>query len=483
MIRKKNKRRLFYILLSLAVFLIWGIGIYDSQYLKQFYPTVSVRMENEKVTKKALIQAMKNEEEKKSNDIPVVTAWNRKKNQTIVNQKIGTKSKAALIEAYGDMKQVYPMEFIYGNIVYPDDFEGCVIDKTLAYHLFRTTDVVGNFLQVQNKQYCIRGVITSEESLCMIQCYEEDKAYSNLELIYQNTDNGEAKIRDFMLQNMLGENYSIIDGAFYAKLLGVISQLPAWLLSFYIMYQIMKQIWKRRSIPLQAILLCCAYVALWFLLTWITDFKIHIPKQWIPTRWSDFDFWSRRYKEFHEQLTKLEYIMPIPKDIIFIRYARRCIFCALTTLISLLSYLWYQHVWIEMGYTVLQEEVSNQSIEYLYAESSSNVNRESLFTEGSSNVNRESLFTERSSNVYHDSIFSGISLSQKIKYIFGGKALLVVLIESIAILILYHNGKVFNVPKGYLLLMPFYQLGVDSIMLLKIVLRSKKICVTTLIER
>lgn len=435
MIRKKNKRGLFYILLSLAVFLIWGIGIYDSQYLKQFYPSVSVRMEKEKVTKKALIHAMQNEKEKKNYDIPLVAAWNRKKNQSIVNQKIGTKSKAALIEVYGDMKQVYPMEFIYGSTVNPEDFEGCLVDKTLAYQLFRTTDAVGNFIQVQNKQYCIRGVIRSEESVCMIQCYEENKAYSNLELVYQNTENGEMKTKDFMLQNMLCEKYTIIDGVFYGELLEGVCQLPAWFLVIYIMYQIIKQIWKRRSIPLQVLLLCFALVGSWFLLSWLTDFKVHIPKQWIPTRWSDFDFWRRRYKEFHQQLKELEYILPIPKDIIFLRYARQCILCSLTTLIGILSYLWYHHVWVEVSgnYTMLSEKALNQSLGYLFGR-----------------------------NI----------LNQEIEHIFGGKALLAVILEGIAILVLYHNGEVFYVPKGYLCLIPFYLLSVDSINIVKVIRKT-----------
>jgi hypothetical protein len=95
------------------------------------------------------------------------------------------------------------------------------------------------------------------------------------------------------------------------------------------MYQILRAIWKRRTLPLQVFVLLLGFISVWMVLKYLLEFQFYIPERLIPTKWSDFSFWVERYKEFQKQIKQMAYLTPTIKDSIFISYSKKCIYYTL----------------------------------------------------------------------------------------------------------------------------------------------------------
>ncbi len=332
---KKLKKRLFFILLSLAALIIWGSGIYYGQYINEHYQSISIRMKEEKVSQRALRTALEYEEIKNPENIPHISAWNQLEEQIIENKVLAVSYKARLIEVYGDIKQVYSMKLTKGNLLTPDDYEGCMIDQGAAYKLFGRIDPVGNVITYKNKQYYIRGIVKSPEPIFFIQINDIRHTYSNIELVYEDKENGQELADAFMTQNNLASSYTILEGCFYAGILARVYKIPTWFLGFYMMYRILRSVWKRRTLPLQVFVLLLGLISVWMVLKYLLEFQFYIPERLIPTKWSDFSFWVERYKEFQEQIKQMAYLTPTIKDSIFISYSKKCIYYTLISLIGI----------------------------------------------------------------------------------------------------------------------------------------------------
>jgi hypothetical protein len=286
-------------------------------------------MKEERVSEQALRTAIEYEKVKNSIKIPHISAWNRLEEQIIENKVLAIAFKAQLIEVYGDIKQVYPMKLTKGNLLTPEDYEGCMIDQRVAYKLFGTVDPVGNAITYRNKQYYIRGIIKSPEPVFFIQINDIRHTYTNIELVYEDKENGQELADAFMTQNNLAGSYTILEGCFYAGILDRFYKIPAWFLGLYMMYQILRAIWKRRTLPLQVFVLLLGFISVWMVLKYLLEFQFYIPERLIPTKWSDFSFWVERYIEFQKQIKQMAYLTPTIKDSIFISYSKKCIYYTL----------------------------------------------------------------------------------------------------------------------------------------------------------
>ncbi len=348
---RMTKKKILYAILSAVVLLFWGSGIYYGQYIKDCYQSVSIRLDGEEaVTKRALMRALENEAVKNTKLIPLVTAWNCLNEQQVENEELAVKTKVRLLEVSGDMNQVYPMRMKRGAVTHEEDYKGCLIDETTAYELFKTTDSVGNLITYRDKEYCIRGIIKTKEQVVVIRIEDREHAYSNLELVYEDKLNGDLPAQDFMMQNGLAGSYMVLEGGFIAGILRLFYLLPAWFLGFYMLAGMIGQLWKRRNLPLQAVTLALLYLLAWVVVSWFMEFKIHIPERLIPTQWSDFSFWTEKFNALQHYMSDLDYLIPVPKDVLLVRYARRSLYYSLIALFGMIIFVRHRYLVIRKNH-------------------------------------------------------------------------------------------------------------------------------------
>ena len=74
------------------------------------------------------------------------------------------------------------------------------------------------------------------------------------------------------------------------------------------------------------------------------EFEVFIPEQLIPTKWSDFAFWSNKYHDFKNWIKDYSYIMPHYKDVLFKQYAGQSLFCAATATIGMAALIIHERI-------------------------------------------------------------------------------------------------------------------------------------------
>lgn len=211
--------------------------IKDASELKDMFSMVSVRFAEEGVTEKALNEAMMSNSEKPELRDMEATAWKRIAEAEINNTDLRRSRTVSIITTGGNMAQTIPMTLLQGNYVYPGDKKGCVIDKDTAYSLFGTEHAVSSIVNYNKKNYVIRGIVKTDERVFLIQGENERIAYNNLEFIYSDKERGEALTREFLLLNGM-DNYVMIDGYFFGRLIHSLLTLPVWLFLLLAGYRI-----------------------------------------------------------------------------------------------------------------------------------------------------------------------------------------------------------------------------------------------------
>lgn len=309
------------------------------------YDAVSVRLEGTGVLQSDLENAIKqaqNTDTSNQKGLVQATGWNRGPRIIIKNQNLNTTSQTRIIQVYGSMAEVCPMEILYGNFCYQEDTKGCVIDEKTAYDLFRDKKVVGNTITYNSKQYIIRGVVKSKEQVVMISDYGKKTTYSNLELVFSDMEKGEQLAKNFIESYQLSSDYmTIVEGNFYTRLLHNIILLPAVVIWLYFLFLSGKQVWKRRTIPLQ----CGLFIGLFILIGIVflnnKTIQFYIPDRLIPTKWSDFDFWSNLFLEWKNRFIDFSYLIPLPKDQILRKVLILCNLVSLLTIAELIVLIRY----------------------------------------------------------------------------------------------------------------------------------------------
>jgi hypothetical protein len=338
------KRSAGFLLLFAAVYILWGMAVYYGQYVREHYQSVSIRLKGSTVAERMLAQIAEQEKESGNRELAGIAAWNQKENQFLECDVLGTKAEIRLIEVYGAMENVYPIQLLSGYIPAADDTQGCLIDEDTAYRLFHTVDSLGSSLIFDGRRYYVRGILRSFEEVCLIIRDSAQKSYSNLELAFEASDNSGQLAADLLRQYGISGRYTLIDGYLISRSLTLIYLLPAWLLGFCLLYDLTAVLWRRRRIPLQAVGLVLVVICLWPLLSWMMEFKLFLPQQLIPTQWSDFSFWSRKYAAFLEWKEDMAYIDPNYKDILLKQYIRGCVSQTIIAVVGMLALIIHERM-------------------------------------------------------------------------------------------------------------------------------------------
>jgi|GEM_PF-1800054 len=354
----KIKRKFLHTLMAAVILTVWAYGFYCGQYVKSYFNSVSVRMHNDMLTKEDILIALENEKIKGTKDIPAITAWKRVDDQKFECRELATTANLAVMEFWGDVTQVMPVKLLRGSIITKEDETGCMIDENAAYRLFRTKDAVGRRLTYRDKSYRIRGVIHAGEDVKILPVTDDKNSFSNLEFVYSKKESGKKNVNEFMEENGLTKDYTIVEGCFYARLLQIASGLPLWLFSMALLYMLVKVSREEMFAFLQnashntvkgkqkekimkclnikgllekAGILAIFVIAAVLFARMAAVFITPVPDRYIPTRWSDFSFWANEIKKIRKQRIALEYLAPATRDILLFKAVRRCIASGLIT--------------------------------------------------------------------------------------------------------------------------------------------------------
>ncbi|MGL5675562.1 MAG: ABC transporter permease [Cellulosilyticaceae bacterium] len=247
----------------------------------------------EKALDVATIKAMqKGEVESTEPLVKAFVAWHEEAGQQLENTELSRKTEGQVITFYGDMSLLILNQAIDGTQVYTEDKEGVVITQAVAYELWGDTRVVGQEMTIGEKTYKVRGVV--DDKIPAVFRYEEaeETSYTTLRLQMMEVNN----IRDHV--QTLGFRYNLPFGILRNFSLTTIViehgiRLPLWILGIYTLIRLYKYVYRLRKQKGVFYVACIFTIAVSYVLLQTMDIRVNLPEYMIPSKWSDFAFWTK----------------------------------------------------------------------------------------------------------------------------------------------------------------------------------------------
>jgi len=294
---KKFRKDILAMLLVLAGFMLWSGAAARYRELDSGYGGISLRFEKNPLDVDSLAEIY--ERQKAAGTDSKLAAWRQDYNIKIQDPALGAGIESDVIFMWGDEKDVLGS---FGG-------EGCAMSCDKAYELWGSRDVLGKNVNVGGAKYQVTSVINNIPGIIAVRKdnYEKDMKFVSLDMKPQSGEDESVRMEEFMLQNSKTAD-STINYSDLLSLAGNFCGFPALTISALMCGKILYGIYCCRKNEKG-----CRTIAyyVFFLSSWICiciysgSIFFEIPSSFIPTKWSDFDFWSALIKRCAEALNGL----------------------------------------------------------------------------------------------------------------------------------------------------------------------------------
>lgn len=194
-------------------------------------------------------QIRRNEEEQ---DIPKsFTAWRQENDVTAKNPDLQRRHRVSVVAICGRSDLL-----LQGTGRLDEtDREGCLIDEKTAEALFGSTDVEGMTIEVGEEEKVIRGILKNVQDTVLYEETDKEKLFTNLTVYREKGEPYDSIRQDFMMRHALEGKFVRMD---------ILERLAGF---------------------------ACL--------------KFSLPQELIPTKWSDFSFWSEALQREKESFLLL----------------------------------------------------------------------------------------------------------------------------------------------------------------------------------
>lgn len=303
------------------------------------------------------LESIRYQESKNTSRLPLeISAWTQTQNKAI--EQNGKIQQVHILEFDGNAQTLFYGALQDGQWLSSSDISGCMISSDTAYQLFGNVQVVGLSIQIDKQKYIIRGVLDRITNTVLLgNTDKKEKVFTNLTLSGDTSLHMEETANSFRIGYGLPSNGIVIVGSYYADLSYLIGCTAGLLLSILLFLRVFQGLWQNRADTKVWAIWMVVLVAVTILLAWANHFTLSIPQSFIPSRWSDFEFWTNTFQTFTQKghtLLMMEKLKP--DEIIWSLLGEQLLFClgTLTTLIIAALCKPKQHLfWVELSSMVI----------------------------------------------------------------------------------------------------------------------------------
>ena len=227
------------------------------------------------------------------------TLWGESKNVPITVPNLNRAADASLITVSGNSDLVMSGSRILDS----GDTKSCLIDEKVSMELYGSTAICGEKLMIGSREYEVAGILYGDSGTVLVQADQDTKAVlDRASLRISDEENVQETIRRFSSSTGLqGIRIPLhLYGILTRGLLRILISLTLFLLLFRIFVKI-RAYGSIKSIFLLLILVLLSAGAC----IWIIDLDLHIPRDMLPSKWSDLEFWSDLLKQKTEEISLL----------------------------------------------------------------------------------------------------------------------------------------------------------------------------------
>lgn len=223
------------------------------------------------------------------------------------------------------------------------DRQGCVLDRVSAVKLFGTEEAEGRWLLFQGKEYQVRKVLPWKQRMFLTASEQSTDTYNRVFVKRRDSEMGKTTEQLLMGYGLSG---TAVEGGFLrGTALMALLLFPA--AAGWVLWKTARMEQKKYSfrqgdywIWTGALLLLAGTG---IMILWNT---IRIPGDWIPSRWSDFTFWSER---FFDAADNIRWFLMLPKTVL---QTENIVFCIKSLFFSLGAFFLFIVIQKKICYTV-----------------------------------------------------------------------------------------------------------------------------------
>lgn len=276
----------------------------------------------------SVIERSQEQEELKEEDNERITdfcIWGQKERAILTNENLSRSILANVILMCGNPELLFQDCRVPGR----DDLLGCLIDEESAWQLFGSSNVVDKEITYNGKKYTIRKVIPGAERIAAFQVSRQprNKNEGGNENSLESLEADECQLDRLAVSPPKGWTAQALQEAwmnqygFAVELLdmellrglagGCVLLFPITvciLFGVYLYHQYRKQETMTGKAVSAVLAVILAGMAWFFLKNWV-----QIPDDYIPTKWSQFSFWTTLWEQ---KLEKGKLLLKMPKSVL-----------------------------------------------------------------------------------------------------------------------------------------------------------------------
>ncbi len=295
-------------MLAGAFFLLacWGYleSVLFTETLQQKNNSVIIQNEAVPLTRRQ-VQDMRSIEEKQENAFDFA-AWTQQ-NGIWLETEFGSGEEASAVILCGQSEVIFPESVG----LQAEDLSGCLIDEKTALTLFGSANVVGMPILYNGTEKTIRGILRDVENTVVLQTAEDEMGFPYVTVRCNSQQSRRQVENEFMARHAL--NGKVIRMETISGIANVLTVCFPVAVGVWVIRMAVRVLRKRtgavrkngadkkdgRFERMMALCVCTAAAAA---CCWVLVTHLRIPADMIPTKWSDFSFWSNWWEKERESL-------------------------------------------------------------------------------------------------------------------------------------------------------------------------------------
>ncbi len=238
------------------------------------------------------------EREKEEQRPAAFTMWKEEKEQSLENPDLNRSASAAVISLSGSSTLL----FSSSAPLLPEDTEGCLLDEATAQALFGSPAPVGASLLWRGRALTVRGIVETSRPILLCQAESKEEGLTRLTLRPPEDVPLREALAEFSSRHGLSGGW--VSTHTWKSLAGFFSLLFPFLLFLSLFFSLLKTAFSSTEFPIPFFLSLLMAGAVWFFMLWVTGVSFQIPEEFLPNKWSDFDFWGQLWQQKKEELLR-----------------------------------------------------------------------------------------------------------------------------------------------------------------------------------
>ena len=290
------------IIIGFAICFLVGGALWFYGNLSKQQGTYGFYYEEACITRQQLDSFWDKKEEGLHEKLQDITLYRTEKDVEYRNIDFNRSLEGEEIEVAGNMGLLAGEMLCEGSFASSYDGDGCVISKELSYQLFGTIHGIGEEIFLSQKEadteeaasYIVRGILDTRDILCIVQ--GDDKSVYPYARV-KATDIPLSVVKQELMSVLPQEASWYFEGDFYRGVGRVFLCLPLWSMLFRLLFFIRRKMEQKKSLRGYPIFQM-VFPFVWIVgMAGLLFLSLSFSDDYIPTAWSDFEFFSTLLQE------------------------------------------------------------------------------------------------------------------------------------------------------------------------------------------